>query len=103
MCLPSGDSLADAAEAGVARGQVFDIPEPRLVVTGHQIVTRACACGYRTTGTAPAEAPAPAVYGPRLAAIGVYLLHGQFLSVSRTALALRDLFSAPVAAGTVVC
>ena len=41
------------------------------------------------------------MYGPRLAGIGVYLLHGQFLSVSRTAAALKDLFGAPVAAGTV--
>jgi transposase len=31
----------------------------------------------------------------------VYLLHGQFLSVSRTAAAIKDLFGVPVAAGTV--
>ena len=31
----------------------------------------------------------------------LYLLHGQFLTVSRTAAALRDLFGVPVAAGTV--
>jgi hypothetical protein len=42
-------------------------------------------------------------YGPRLAGIGVYLLHGQFLSISRTADALRDLFGLPVAAATVTC
>jgi hypothetical protein len=33
----------------------------------------------------------------------VYLLHGQFLSASRTAVALRGLFDTPVAAGTVAC
>src|SRR4051812_22124747 len=57
--------------------------------------------GHHTTATAPPEATAPIVYGPRLAGIGVYLLHGQFLSVSRTAAALADLFAVPVAAGTV--
>jgi transposase len=103
VCAGCGDSLATAAEVAVARRQVFDIPEPKLVVTEHQIVTRACACGHLTSGQAPAEAAAPAVYGPRLAAIGVYLLHGQFLSLSRTAHALRDLFGAPVAVGTVAC
>lgn len=103
VCAGCGDSLAAAVQVGVARRQVFDIPEPKIVVTEHQIVTRACACGHHTTATAPAQASAPAVYGPRLAAIGVYLLHGQFLSVSRTAAALRDLFGAPVAAGTVAC
>jgi transposase len=101
VCGGCGDALAGAEVLGVARRQVFDIPEPKLVVTEHQIVTRACRCGHHTTGTAPAEAPAPAVYGSRLKAIGVYLLHGQFLSVSRTAAAVSDLFGAPVAAGTV--
>jgi hypothetical protein len=35
-----------------------------------------------------------------VAAIGVYLLHGQFLSIGRTADALRDLFGLAVAAAT---
>jgi hypothetical protein len=103
VCGGCGDDLADATEIGVARRQVFDVPDPKLVVTEHQIVTVACDCGHRTTAEAPAEATAPVAYGPRLAAIGVYLLHGQFLSVGRTADALQDLFGAPVAAATVAC
>jgi hypothetical protein len=87
----------------VARRQVFDIPEPAVVVTEHQIVTVACGCGHHTTAEAPAGATAPVSYGPRIAAIGVYLLHGQFLSVGCTAHALRDLFAMPVAPGTVAC
>jgi hypothetical protein len=35
---------------------------------------------------------APVLYAPRLAGIGVYLFHGQFLSKSRTVGALSDLF-----------
>lgn len=103
VCAGCGDGLAGAVQVGVARRQVFDIPDPKIVVIEHQIVTLACGCGRHTAGTAPAEAPAPVSYGPRLAGIGVYLLHGQFLSVSRTADALRDLFGVPVAAGTVAC
>jgi transposase len=101
VCAGCGDDLAGAVEVGVARRQVFDVPVPELVVTEHQIVTVACPCGHHTAGQAPAEAAAPVAYGPRLAGIGVYLLHGQFLSVSRTAAALKDLFGAPVSAGTV--
>lgn len=101
VCGGCGDGLTGAAEVAVTRRQVFDIPEPTVVVTEHQIVTLACTCGHHTTGTAPAEATAPAVYGPRIAAIGVYLLHGQFLSIGRTADALRDLFGLPVAPATV--
>jgi hypothetical protein len=81
--------------------QVIDLPEPKPQVTEHQLVTLACACGHHTTATAPPEASAPVAYGPRLAGIGVYLLHRQFLSVSRTAAAIKDLFGVPVAAGTV--
>lgn len=101
VCAGCGDSLAGAVEIGMARRQVIDIPEPKPQVTEHQLVTLACGCGHHTTATAPGEASAPVVYGPRLAGIGIYLLHGQFLSVSRTAAALKDLFGAPVAAGTV--
>ncbi|MFV2110667.1 IS66 family transposase, partial [Micromonospora sp. LOL_015] len=71
------------------------------VVTEHQIVTVACPCGHHTTAATPAGATAPTVYGPRIAAIGVYLLHGQFLSIGRTADAIRDLFGLPVAAATI--
>jgi transposase len=103
VCGGCGDDLADAVEVRMARRQVFDIPEPTVVVTEHQIVTVACGCGHHTTAPAPAGATAPVCYGPRIAAIGVYLLHGQFLSVGRTADALRDLFGIPVAPGTVAC
>ncbi|MFY1699527.1 IS66 family transposase [Solwaraspora sp. WMMA2101] len=100
-CGGCGDGLTDPAEVTVTRRQVFDIPQPRVVVTEHQIVTVACPCGHHTTAATPAGATAPAVYGPRIAAIGVYLLHGQFLSIGRTADAIRDLFGLPVAPATI--
>ncbi|MFY1696007.1 IS66 family transposase [Solwaraspora sp. WMMA2101] len=101
ICGGCGDGLTNAAEVTVTRRQVFDIPQPRVVVTEHQIVTVACPCGHHTTAATPAGATAPAVYGPRIAAIGVYLLHGQFLSIGRTADAIRDLFGLPVAPATI--
>ena len=103
VCGGCGDDLTDAVEVRTARRQVFDVPDPTVVVTEHQIVTVACGCGHHTTAAAPDEATAPVCYGPRIAAIGVYLLHGQFLSVGRTADALSDVFGMPVAAGTVAC
>jgi transposase len=103
VCGRCGDDLAAGVEVGVTRRQVFDVPDPKLVVTEHQMITVACGCGHHTTATAPCAATAPVAYGPRLAAIGVYLLHGQFLSVGRTAQALGDLFGAPVAPATVAC
>jgi transposase len=101
VCGGCGDSLAGADEVDMTWRQVIDVPAVTPQVTEHQLITLKCRCGHHTTAATPAEAVAPIVYGPRLAGIGVYLLHGQFLSVSRTAAALKDLFGAPVAAGTV--
>jgi transposase len=101
VCGGCGNALAGAVEVDMTWRQVVEVPPVRPHVTEHQMITLACGCGHHSTAAAPAEATAPMVYGPRLAGIGVYLLHGQFLSVSRTAAALKDLFGVPVAAGTV--
>jgi transposase len=101
VCAGCGDSLAGAVDAGMTWRQLVDVPPVKPQVTEHQLITLVCGCGHHTTAAAPAEAVAPVVYGSRLAGIGVYLLHGQFLSVSRTAAALKDLFGVPVAAATV--
>jgi len=100
-CVQCGASLADAPVVGVDRRQVFDLPVMRLEVTQHDLVCRACSCGTVTKARTPVGVNAPVQYGPRIAAAGVYLLHGQFLSKGRTASALGDLFGADVAAGTV--
>jgi transposase len=101
-CAGCGADLADAEPAGIERRQVFDLPERiGLEVTEHRLVTCRCACGRDTKATAPDAVAAPVQYGPRLAAAGVYLMHGQFLSQDRTATTLADLFDAPVAVGTV--
>jgi transposase len=44
---------------------------------------------------------APVCYGPRIAAIIIYLYIGQFLSKKRTAQALAELFCVPLSSGTV--
>jgi transposase len=89
VCAGCGDSLVDADEVDISWRQVVDIPPVTPHVTEHRMLTLECGCGHRTTADAPAEAVAPVSYGPRLAGIGVYLLHGQFVSVSRTAAASR--------------
>jgi transposase len=85
----------------VERRQVFDLPDVTIKVTEHQLIERECGCGHRTKGMAPQGAEAPAQYGPRIAAIIVYLYLGQFLSKQRTAQALAELFGIPLSSGTV--
>ena len=68
---------------GIDRRQVFDLQPVRAEVTEHQLIERECGCGHRTKGTAPPGVQAPVQYGPRIAAIIVYLYAGQLLSKER--------------------
>lgn len=100
-CIGCGGDLAGAPLAGVLRRQVFDIPEPVVEVTEHEMRSRRCACGRVTAASAPAGVDAPVSYGPNIAAICSYLYAGRFLSKNRTADALSELFGVPISGGTV--
>ena len=96
-----GAGLAGRPVTGIERRQVFDLPPVTVKVTEHQLIERECGCGQRTRGAAPAGAEAPVQYGPRIAAVIIYLYIGQFLSKKRTAQALAELFGVPLSPGTV--
>ena len=100
-CGSCGAALVGRPVTGVERRQVFDLPPLTVKVTEHQLVERECSCGRRSKGAAPQGAGAPVQYGPRVAAIIVYLYTGQFLSKKRTAQALAELFGTPLSPGTV--
>jgi Transposase IS66 family len=75
----------------VDRRQVVDLPQVAVKVTEHPLIERECCCGHRAKAAAPQGAEGAAQYGPRIAAIIVYLYAGQFLSRDRTAQALAEL------------
>ena len=100
-CGGCGNGLTGAPVTGVERRQVFDLPPVKVEVTEHQLIERQCGCGHQSKGTAPAGVDAPVQYGSRLTAIVLYLYGGQFLSKSRTAMALAELFGIPLSSGTV--
>jgi transposase len=100
-CAGCGWDLGGAPEVGTEARQVFDLPPVMVRVTEHRLVKRRCRCGHVTAGGAPEGVDAPVQYGPRVAAITVYLYVGQLLSKQRTATALSELFGVPVSSGTV--
>jgi transposase len=100
-CASCGEDLAAASVEGIERRQVFDTPDPIIVVTEHRSVRRRCSCGTLNRGVFPREATAPASYGPNVRAAALYLLHGQHLSVERTAEAMSAMLGAPVSTGFV--
>ena len=91
-CAGCDRDLGGAGEAGVIRRQVTEIPPVKAEVTEHQMIGRRCICGTVTWGRAPEGVTAPVQYGPRMAALGVYLWHGQFLSRDRAGAALGEMF-----------
>ena len=100
-CAGCQRSLAGRPITGVERRQEFDLPPLKVEVTEHQLLERECVCGERTRAAAPEGVTAPVQYGPRIAAIVIYLYIGQFLSKKRTAQALGELFGTPLSEGTI--
>jgi len=100
-CGGCGDGLDGAAVVGVARRQVFDLPQVSAHVVEHRVQRRRCGCGYVTAGEFPPEATAPACYGPGVRAAMAYLQVAQHLPVARAAQLLSDLLGVPVATGAV--
>jgi transposase len=84
---------------GVEIRQVFDIPDPQLVVAEHRVERRRCTCGIASSGAFPREATAPACWGPRVRALATYLMVRQHLPVARTAELLEAVLGAPVSTG----
>ena len=80
--------------------QVFELPEIRLRVVEHRVQRRACRCGQLTAASFPAGVGAPTQYGPRLRALGIYLIARQHLPYARAAELLFDWFGVRISTGT---
>jgi transposase len=102
-CTTCGAALTAAMSTGQSLRQVFDLPEPRpLVVTEHRAHgCRCAACGSETRAAFPDGVAAPVQYGPRIAAVVVYLLHCQLLPEQRLAALMADLFKVALVPATI--
>jgi transposase len=100
-CQGCGASLGEVAAAGSERRQVFDLPVLRLEVVEYRGQTKECpCCGRRSSALFPPEAPAAVQYGPRIQALGIYLMGYQLLPYERTAELLGDIFGIAPSEGT---
>ena len=66
-------SLAEQASDRLERRQVFDLPEPKLEVTEHQVEVKTCTCDCINRAAFPPEAAAPEQSGPRIKRLAVCL------------------------------
>jgi transposase len=92
-CADCGRSLGKQPPERVERRQVFDLPEPKLVITEHQSEVKTCPCGCVNHAAFPPEAVAPVQYGPHVKSVAVYLKEYQLLPFDRLGEIMRDLFA----------
>ncbi len=100
ICAGCEGNLSDAEDAGHQARQVFDLPEVRLRSVEHRAHTRRCGCGHETTAAFPDAVTAPTQYGPRVRALGIYLVGYQHLPYARAARLLSDWVGVPISTGT---
>jgi len=102
-CATCGESFTAAMAIGHVARQVFDLPEPRLlIVTEHRAHACRCAgCGTQTRAAFPEGVSAPVQYGKRIGALVPYLLHYQLLPEKRLATLMADLFGVKLATSTI--
>ena len=85
----------------VERRQVVDVPPTHLLVREHRSEQKCCPqCQQITVAPFPAEAHAPVQYGPRIAAMAVYLVQQQLLPLARACEVLSDLLVVSMSEGT---
>jgi transposase len=90
-------ALTLAMATRVERRQVFEMPQPRLEVTEHQVPIYTCACCRAETRAAfPAEVTAHVQYGPRIRAAAVYLNAQHLVPEDRVGEIMHDVFAAPL-------
>jgi transposase len=90
---PSHDALC--------RRQVFEMPEPRVVVTEHRSACVTCpACGKHCRGSFPQGIDQPVQYGPNLLGFATYLNGVHLLPFDRCAQVVRDVTGVPFSPGS---
>ena len=101
VCECCGRDLRGAPIEQSQSRQVFDLPEmPSLDCVEHWIHARRCECGHLTSSSFPTGVTAPACYGPRIRALGIYLVSYQHLPYERAAEILTDWAGVPISVAT---
>ena len=100
-CRACGESLAEISGEVVERRQVIDIPEPKVVVTEHQALSKRCpCCGVVNRGELPEELKGRVQYGAKLRALVNYLMVYQLIPYQRTKELLRTVYKLSISTGT---
>jgi len=83
--------------------QVFDLPEPKLEVTEHQIMEGVCnCCGEKVSGSFPLEVKGSVQYGSGVKALVALLSNQSHLSYAQISSLFKELFNYKINGGTLL-
>lgn len=102
-CSFCGNSLKNAPVHECGKRQVYDIPEPKIEITEHRILSRKCKnCGHINRGKFPEGVDQSAQYGARIKSLMLYLGQYQLLPYNRISEFFTDVYSHEVSEGTII-
>src|SRR5258708_31944757 len=102
VCSSCQHDLREVEACVTLRRQVVDMPSPQLIVQEHRPEQKQCPhCQHLTLASFPPAVTAPIQYGPRIAAVAVYLTQQQLLPLERTCEVLSDLLGVQMSEATV--
>ncbi|NJL52676.1 MAG: IS66 family transposase [Hydrococcus sp. SU_1_0] len=101
-CSACGCDISVVEAGKIIKRQVFDIPDPQIIVTEHQVEVKECpGCKAHIQGNFPESVKAPVQYGARIRGVAAYLHHQHFIPEDRLSEALFDLFGCRITPGTI--
>jgi transposase len=101
-CEKCQKDLSKVKARRIIKRQVFDIPEPTMEVTEHQVEEKVCSCGHCNKSKFPEGINAPAQYGDRIKAMAVYFNVQQFIPEDRLDQVFADIFNFSISTATLM-
>ena len=101
-CKNCGKNFEDEIATDYERRQVFDIPPITIKIKEHRAEIKICTCGCINTADFPEDVKYPAQYGPRLAALAVYLHDYQLIPYDRCCELLSDVCGCEISPATLI-
>ncbi len=101
-CPLSGERFSDKDIVKIIKRQVFDLPQPKLIVKEHWIYQYRNSSGRIATAEVPEGVNAPVQYGKRFQSWLVYLNDYQLLPLNRIGRMCADLYGYSVSEATIL-
>lgn len=101
-CKRCGISLTNQLFTLCEKRQVFEIPEPKLIVTQHEQYRCQCTCGCQNWGIFPASVNAPIQYGSNARTFASLLNQQYLLPLNQVSSIFDDLYGQPINESTII-